>query len=124
MKTIFKNICRVSILIFVVLILTFAFFISNLESGKIKAPQLLGVFLAFFALSTLVCLAAAFVLDAVESIKKNKFLYFFIMIINIIVIAYVYNYFAHYPNILNCLPPAVVYACAVKAGDYIFRSRK
>lgn len=129
MKKRFIQISRIFIILFGCELAVLLGFIFFTKEDEIAIPSILGVAFLIGIIGMLVCVAIAFVLDAIESIKRDNFSYIAgylgaVAVLTIAVTAVDYFWGEQQGAILETAIKALVVVGGSRAVEYVFRKEK
>lgn len=125
MKEKMKKASKISLTLFVIAIAILVIYGNMVKDETIEIPTILAVYLLITTAAALICALISFVLDAIESIKKDKFAY----VTGLLGIAIVY--FVGYvgieiflngnkPNLQATFIAALIFACISRTGKFLY----
>lgn len=125
MKSKFIKISRICVMFFFVVIAILVGWIFVTKDQEVILPTVLGILPLLSGLAMVICIIIAFILDMVDSLKRDKFKYLIgntILIAVLWLVLVIFEYFTGDKNVqlINLLGQSALSVCAVRAGSYIF----
>lgn len=127
-KSIFLKISRSCLVAFFTALALLVGFAVVTKTEKITLPAILGIYVLISTITSLICIIIAWVLDLIESVRRDKFSCLTGYVVGIAMLwgaILVTDYFFYDMHIdwMSSLLKAVICVCVIKAGNYIFSRR-
>ncbi len=128
MKEKFHKVSKLILICFLAVIAVLVGFAMFAGEQDITLPPILGIFIVIVTVLTVVCIFVAWLLDIVETVKRENFSFLVSYLAVIVVVAFVmavgeYYLGEHIFDIAAWLRKSALIICAMRAGNYIFSKK-